>query len=147
MLINKAASYEYEITDSYEAGIELLGSEVKSLRLGKGSMKGGFVKVRDGEAYLHNVHIHPYEFSRDEEYEPTRIRRLLLHKKEILKLEQLDQKKGVSLIPLKIYGSGRRFKVRVGVGKGRKSHEKRRVLKLRDQERELRKQLKNVAIR
>ena len=144
---NKSARAEYRILETYEAGIALLGHEVKSIRIGKVSMKGSFVKVINGEAYLHNMHIQPYSFASTDEYEPTRQRKLLLKKKEILKLEQYDQKKGVALVPLSIYESKNKFKLEIGVGKGKKEHEKRADIRKRDQEREMRRDFKNSQIR
>ena len=142
IVVNKQARVEYEITDKLEAGIELLGHEVKSLRVGKGSLKGSYVKVGNGEAALINMHIHPYKFSRLEDYEPTRSRRLLLHKRQILKLEQYDQRKGVAIVPLRVYYNGRRFKVEIGVGRGKKQYEKREEIKKRDIKRETQRSVK-----
>ena len=144
---NKSARAEYEILDKYEAGIALLGHEAKSIRTGKASLKGSFVKISKGEAYLHNLHVHAYKYARLEDYEPTRIRKLLLKKKEILKLEHYDQRKGVTLVPMAIYLSGGKFKVEVGVGRGKKEYEKRADIKKRDQNREMRRQFKSSQIR
>ena len=140
---NKSAKAEYEILDKYEAGIVLFGHEAKSIRTGKASMKGSFVKISKGEAYLHNLHIHAYAYARLEDYEPTRARKLLLKKKEILKLEHFDRRKGVTLVPLAIYSSRGKFKVEVGVGRGKKEYEKRADIKKRDQDREMRQQFKS----
>ena len=140
---NKSAKAEYEILDKYEAGIVLFGHEAKSIRTGKVSLKGSFVKIVKGEAYLHNMHVNAYAFARLENYEPTRPRKLLLKKKEILKLEEFDRRKGVTLVPLAIYSSRGRFKVELGVGRGKKEFEKRADIKKRDQDREMRRQFKS----
>ena len=142
-ILNKSAKAEYEILDKYQAGIALYGHEAKSIRIGKASLKGSFVKVSKGEAYLHNLHIHGYKYARLEDYEPTRARKLLLKKKEILKLEHYDKRKGVTLVPMAIYSSKGRFKVEVGVGRGKKEFEKRADIKKRDQNREMRRQFKS----
>jgi len=143
-LVNKKARREYLIEDTIIAGIELLGPEVKSLRLGRGNLSDGFVKVRNGEAFIHNFHIHPYEFSVMEDYDPTRARKLLLNKKEIEKLGVKDQQKGMALVPLAVFLQGNLFKVEIGVGKGKKAYEKRAELKRRDIDREAEKSLRSV---
>ena len=147
IILNRSARAEYTISETFEAGIVLAGLEVKSLRLGKANLKGSFIKIMGGEAFIHNMHIQPYPFARAEEYEPTRIRKLLLKKKELIKLAEYDQRKGVSIVPLKIYVAGRNLKVQIGIGKGKQQFERRAELKKRDQDRELRAQFKQAALR
>lgn len=146
-IVNKAARAEYSISEKFEAGMLLMGPEVKSLRLGRANLKGSFVKIIGGEAFLHNMQIQAYPYARIEDYEPTRLRKLLLSKKELLKLVEWDKKKGVALVPLRVYFSGRLAKLELGVGKGKHEYEKREDLKKRDQERELRAQFKQAALR
>lgn len=145
-ILHKRALADYTIGERFVAGIVLLGHEVKSLRLGRASLKGSFVKIIGGEAFLSNFHIQPYSHARLENYDPTRQRKLLLKKNELLKLEQWSQRKGVALVPLKIYLSRRHFKLSLGVGKGRHEYEKRAVIKKRDQERELHRQFKQAQL-
>ena len=132
------------IEDTVVAGIELLGAEVKSLRLSRGNLNDSFVKIRNGEAYLHNLHIYPYEFAVQEDYEPTRPRRLLLNKREIERMGIKDQQKGMALVPLAVFLQGNLFKVEIGVGKGKKAYEKRAELKKKDIEREVERSLRSV---
>lgn len=147
-VVNKKARLEYEIVETYEAGLKLAGHEVKSLRAGKAHLQGSFVRVSDdGQAWLHNMHIHPYSFARLENYEPTQTRKLLLKKNQILKLQQYNQRKGVALVPLKVYTKGSLFKVEVGVGRGKKQHERRADIKKRDQERDLQSDFKQSQLR
>lgn len=140
-LLNKKAQLEYEITDTMEAGIELLGMEVKSLRQGRGSLRESFAKVSNGEAWVYNMHIPRYEFAAEEGYEPTRPRRLLLHKKEIIRLVQAMHNR-ISVVPMEVYVRGRVYKMKLGLGKGRKMYEKKEVLKRRDIEREMKRELR-----
>lgn len=142
-IVNKRARFEYEIVDEIEAGLVLSGPEVKSLRLGRGGLTDAFVRVTDGEAFLVNASIPLYAFADLPEYDPKRSRKLLLHKKQIESLEQKAQTKKLSLVPLSIYVKGGVFKVLVGLGKGRKTYEKKELLKRRDLEREARRDLKN----
>lgn len=146
-VINKRARADYTIGDVFDAGILLLGHEAKSLRLGKASLKGSFVKITGGEAFVHNMHIQPYSYARLEGYEPTQTRKLLLKKKELLKLEQWSQRKGISLIPLKVYFAHNLLKLQFGVGKGKHEYEKREDLKKRDIDRELKIQFKQSVLR
>lgn len=146
-VVNKRARADYTIGDVFDAGILLLGHEAKSLRLGKASLKGSFVKIVGGEAFIHNMHIQPYSYARLEGYEPTQTRKLLLKKEELLKLEQWSQRKGISLIPLKVYFSHNLLKLQFGVGKGKHEYEKREDLKKRDIDRELKIQFKQSVLR
>lgn len=133
---NRAARYNYEILEKFETGIDLLGPEVKSVREGKVSLNEAFVHLRDGQAYLVNAHIHPYQNSL-ETISSTRSRRLLLHKKEILSLASRIGQSGLTLVPLALYNKGNLFKLEVGIGRGKKKWDKREAIKKRELEREL----------
>ncbi len=140
---NRQARYLYQILDTYEAGIELLGTEVKSIREGKVNLRDGFVSVRNGQAVLTNVHISPY--TRVSEYfnhEPRRARKLLLHKQEINRLIGLVEQKGLTLIPLKMYFRNGWIKVSIGLAKGKKLHDKREDAKRRDDKRDMARAMK-----
>jgi len=141
-LVNKRARFDYEILETVEAGIVLNGPEVKSLRLGRGSLVDAFVQVRSGEAYLVNMTIPKYEFTDVREYEPTRTRKLLLHKKEIFALDQKTDGQNLTLIPVEIYSKGSNFKVLVGLARGRKQYSKKDLLKKRDIERDTQREIK-----
>lgn len=139
---NRAARRNYEITDRYEAGIVLTGSEVKSLRAGNANLKDSFVHIRGGEAFLINAHIAPYPMARDGGHEPDRPRKLLMHKRQIERLGSTLAEKGLALIPLQMYWKEGRAKVELGLGKGRRSYDKRHAIKKRDQEREMERALR-----
>ena len=134
---NKKAYHDYFIEDSYECGIVLSGTEVKSLRLGKGSIKESFIRIRDGEAVILGMHISPYEkgniFNRD----PLRERKLLLHKKEIRKISQKLSEQGYTLIPLEVYFRGSLVKVKIALAKGKKLYDKREAIAKKDAMREV----------
>lgn len=135
---NRQARYLYHILETYEAGIELLGTEVKSIREGKLNLRDGYVLVRNGQAWLTNVHISPYtKVAEYFNHEPRRSRRLLLHKQEINKLIGQVEQKGLTLIPLKMYFKNGWIKVSIGLAKGKKIHDKRETLKRRDDERQI----------
>lgn len=131
---NRTARYNYEILEKFEAGIDLLGPEVKSVRAGKVSLNEAFVHLRGGEAYLINAHIHPYQ---NTTISPTRSRKLLLHKKEIISLSTKIGTSGLTLVPIALYNKGNIFKLEVGIGRGKKKWDKREAIKKRDLEREL----------
>ena len=139
---NRRARLDYEILDTFEAGIQLIGSEVKSLRAGNVQIKDGFVLIRDGEAWLENVHIAPYQFARDGGHEPERRRKLLLKRREINKLAGTLAEKGLTLIPLSIYFSRGLAKVELGLVKGRRTYDKRQAIRKRMEEREMQRALK-----
>jgi len=141
-IFNPKARHDYTIGDSVEAGIVLTGAEVKSLNLGAASLKGSYVAVTGEGALLVNAQINPYRFSRNEEYDPKRSRRLLLHKREIEKLKGQAAVKGAVLVALKIYRKRGKYKVEIGVGRGKKRYEKREVLKRQAQRRELEREVK-----
>jgi len=143
LIDNKKAYFDYKILERLEAGIELFGFEVKSLRAGHGSLKGAHV-VSDGkEAWLLNATISPYQPKNTPAgYEPTRTRRLLLAKKEIAKLAGTAKEKGLTLIPLSLYNKGRFLKVSVGIARGKKKYDKRDTIKKRESDREIARTLK-----
>ncbi len=135
---NRKARHEYEVLETLEAGIELKGPEVKSLRAGHVSFQDAFARVERGEAWLHSLHISPYEQANRNNVDPLRARRLLLNRSEIRRLVALTEEKGLTLIPLEIYFKRGYAKVAVAVARGRKLHDKREELKRRQQEREAR---------
>ncbi len=135
---NRRARFEYEILDSYEAGIVLKGSEVKSLRVGKANLQDSYALVKNGEVWLMNLHISQYEQANQFNHDPVRTRKLLLTKKEIGKLNSTSNEKGLTLVPLKLYFKKGIVKVELGVAKGKKLHDKRESIKERDVEREMR---------
>ncbi|XUW99278.1 SsrA-binding protein SmpB [Wukongibacter sp. M2B1] len=140
---NKKARHEYFIEETYEAGIALKGTEVKSIRLGKVNLKDGYAEVKSGEVILNNVHISPYEKGNIFNVEPTRPRKLLLHKREIRKLIGYITQKGLTLIPLKVYINDRGLvKLQLGVCKGKKLHDKRDTIAKRDSDRRIQKELR-----
>ena len=135
---NRQARFLYEILETYEAGIELKGTEVKSIREGKTNLRDGYALIRHGEAWLLNVHISPYGHSSDFfNHDPRRTRRLLLHKKEIRKLIGKVEQEGLTLVPLKMYLKKGLVKITVALGKGKKIHDKRESIKQREDKREM----------
>lgn len=139
---NRAAFHEYHILDKYEAGIALTGTEVKSVLAGRVQLKEGYIAIRDGEAWLFNAHISPYAHGNRENHEPLRTRKLLLHKKEIERLDQATVKQGMTLVATRIYLKSRHIKVEVAVARGKKMYDKRETELRRTVERETRAQLK-----
>jgi SsrA-binding protein len=143
LIKNKKAYFNYEVVEKFEAGIELLGFEVKSLKNGQGSLEGAHVSVRGGEAFLLNATVPPYQVANTpDDYEPDRRRRLLLHKKEIESLVGTEKQKGLTIVPLSVYNKGGKIKVEIGIAKGKKKHDKRETIKKRDTEREIGRTLK-----
>lgn len=142
-VINRRAYYDYEILEKFEAGIILTGSEVKSVKAGKIKLEGSFVKIINNEAFLVNSHIHPYQFADNRNYEPTRSRKLLLHKDQIQTLATKTASSGLTLVPLSCYTMGRLIKLEIGTGKGKKKWDKREAIKKRDQLREQQIELRN----
>ena len=141
---HKKARFDYEVLEEYEAGIELLGHEVKSLRAHHGKLEGSHVIVRGGEVYIIGMSVPPYQpKNTPKEYDPARTRKLLLTKKEIAALAVFEGQKGLTIIPLSVYNKKSKLKVRIAVARGRKKYDKRAVLKQRDTEREIRRTLKN----
>lgn len=139
---NKKAYHDYFIDEKYEAGIELFGTEVKSIRMGKCSVKEAFVKIDKGEVYVCGMHISPYEKGNIFNKDPLRVRRLLLHKYEILKLGGKISEKGYTLVPLQVYFKGSLVKVQIGLARGKKLYDKRADIAKKDQRRELEKEFK-----
>lgn len=139
---NKKAYFDYFIEDKYEAGIELFGTEVKSLRMGKCSIKESFIRIERGEVYVYGMHISPYEKGNIFNKDPLRVRKLLLHKREIMKLSGEIAQKGYTLVPLSVYLKGSLVKVEVGLAKGKKLYDKRETLAKKDQRREAEKEFK-----
>ena len=134
---NKKAYHEYFVLDKYEAGIELFGTEVKSLRMGAVNLKDSYCEIKDGELLARGVHISPYEKGNIFNKEPRRPRRLLMHKREILKLFAKVKQDGYSLVPLAVYFKGPRVKLEVGLAKGKKLYDKREAAAKRDAKREM----------
>ncbi|HVX38004.1 MAG TPA: SsrA-binding protein SmpB [Gemmatimonadaceae bacterium] len=134
---NKRARFDYHILDTWEAGIVLKGTEVKSLREGKANISDAYGIIKDGEAYLLNLHISPYERGGYSNHEPDRTRKLLLHRKEIRRLIGAVEREGLTLIPLELYFKNGVAKVALALGKGKKLHDKRETERARDAEREI----------
>ena len=140
---NRKARFDYEILEKYEAGIELLGTEVKSVRGGQMSLEGAFVIIRGGEAFLINTNIPPYQAKNaPKDYDPLRNRKLLLTKKEIAELAGSEKNKSLTIVPISVYNKGRKIKVGIALVKGKKKFDKRETLKKRDTEREIRREYK-----
>ncbi|GAA2868702.1 SsrA-binding protein SmpB [Lactobacillus intestinalis] len=135
---NKKARHDYFIKDTFEAGIALTGTEIKSIRARRISLRDGYVQIIDGSAFLENVHISEYKEGNRYNHDPLRSRRLLLHKKEIRHLEKAQSERGIAIIPLKVYLKHGFAKVLIGIGQGKKEYDKRETIKKRDQDRELR---------
>ncbi|MCI8544907.1 MAG: SsrA-binding protein SmpB [Bacilli bacterium] len=139
---NRKAKFDYDIIETIETGIVLTGTEIKSLRIGKANLKDSYAIVRNGEVFLVNMHISEYVHGNIFNHNETRSRKLLLHKKEILKLNDKVRLEGFTLVPLKVYIKGNYAKVLLGVGKGKKLYDKREAMKERDMKRELDKAMK-----
>jgi len=139
---NKKAYHDYFIEDTYEAGIELAGTEVKSLRMGKCSIKESFIQIEYGEVFIYGMHISPYEKGNIFNKDPLRMRKLLLHTYEIRKIEAKIREKGYTLVPLKVYFKGSLVKVEMGVAKGKKLYDKRQDIAKKDQRRETEREFK-----
>ena len=133
---NKKAYHDYFILDTYETGISLAGTEVKSLRMGKCSIKESFVRIENGEVFIYGMHISPYEKGNIFNKDPLRPRKLLLHKYEINKLLGKTKEKGIAIVPLKVYFKGSLVKVEIGLAKGKKMYDKRQDIAKKDQQRE-----------
>ena len=138
---NRQASYRYHLLDRYECGMQLQGSEVKSIRAGGVQIKDAYAALQGGELWLHNMHIAPYEPAARENHEPERPRKLLLHRKEIERLIGSTNEKGLTLVPTRVYFKGPRAKVEVALARGKAQVDKRRDLKAKDQQREIQRAL------
>ena len=134
--VNRKARHDYEILETYEAGMVLVGSEVKSLRAGRVNLKDSFARIERGEVFLMNAHISPYEAASRFGHEPERSRKLLLHRAEVDKLTGKVKERGFTLVPLKIYFKNGRAKVELGLGRGKKAYDKRESIKRREMLRE-----------
>lgn len=140
---NRKAKYDYEILETIEAGIVLTGTEIKSIRLGNANLKDSYAIIKNDEVFLLGMHISPYKEGNIFNHDETRTRKLLLHKKEILKLNNKIVLDGNTLVPIKLYFSKNKAKILLGLAKGKKTYDKRETIKQRDIEREIRKEYKN----
>lgn len=140
---NRKVRHEYELFDKYEAGLELKGTEIKSVRAGKIQLKDSYISIKKNEAYIKGMHISQYEFGNRFNHEEVRDRRLLLHKNEILKLDQASRIKGFTIVPIRIYLSHGLAKLEIALAKGKNIHDKRQSQKEKDAKREIQKALKN----
>ena len=141
-IINRKARYDYEISDTYEAGIALKGTEIKSIRDGKANIKDSYVLVRDDEAFILNMHINLYDKGNQFNHEETRTRKLLLHKNEIYRMRDSSKIEGYTLVPLKLYFVKNKVKILIGVGKGKKIYDKRESMKQKEMIKEARDKMK-----
>ncbi|WP_099468449.1 SsrA-binding protein SmpB [Konateibacter massiliensis] len=139
---NKKARFDYFIEDTYEAGIALHGTEVKSLRMGKCSVKEAFIRIENGEVYIYNMHVSPYEKGNIFNKDPLRVKKLLLHQYEINKIAGQLAEKGYTVVPLQVYFKGSLVKVEIGLAKGKKLYDKRQDIAKKDQRREAEKEFK-----
>lgn len=140
---NRKVNFDYEIVDTFETGIVLTGTEVKSIRLGKCNLKDSYAIIKNNEIFILNMHISQYEQGNRFNHEETRTRKLLMHKKEILKLRDKIEIDGFTLVPIKLYFKGSKAKLLIGLAKGKKNYDKRESIKKKDIERQLAKDLKN----
>ena len=140
---NKKAFHDYFIEEKYESGIELIGTEVKSIKAGKVSIKESFVRIIKNEIFIMNMNVTPYEFGNINNKSETRVRKLLINKKEIEKLQSKIKEQGYTIVPISIYTKNRLVKVEIALAKGKKNYDKRETLKKKDQEREIQKVQKN----
>lgn len=139
---NKKAYYDYNIETTYEAGIVLKGTEIKSIRQGKANLRDSYAIYKNGEIFILNMHISEYDKGNIFNHEETRTRKLLLNKKEILRIRDSIEKEGYALIPIKLYFKGNKAKILLGIAKGKKNYDKREAIKKKDIEREIQKDLK-----
>jgi SsrA-binding protein len=143
---NRRARFDYEMVDTFEAGMVLLGSEVKSLRLGKADLKDSYATVRDGEMWLFGLRISPYEFARDGGHDPERPRKLLMHRGEIERIGSILAEKGLTLIPTRLYFKEGRAKVELGLGRGKAQRDKRETIKRRQADREMQRAMRHRSL-
>lgn len=141
---NKKVFFNYDIIETYQAGVSLLGLEVKSLKQGQGSLEGAYVVLRGGEAFLVGATIPPYQVGNTpEDYDPMRTRKLLLSKKELGELEKQSQVKGLTIVPISVYNRDKLIKLEIGIGRGKKNIDKRETIKKREVKRDIERTLKN----
>ena len=143
-ILNRKANFDYEIIDTYESGIVLTGTEIKSIRLGKANLKDSYAIIKNNEIFLLNMHISSYEQGNRFNHEETRTRKLLLHKKEILKLRDKLELDGLTLIPLKLYFKDGKAKILIGLARGKKNYDKRESIKKKDMDRQVLRDLKGI---
>ncbi len=141
---NKKAFHDYFILDTYEAGIELKGTEIKSVRKGSANLKDSFIRIKNDEAFIENMHIAPYEQGNIFNHEPLRTRKLLLHKKQIKKLQKEVKENGLTIVPTKLYFNTSKLKVEIALARGKKLYDKRQDLKEKDSKRDIERALKNA---
>lgn len=140
---NKKAGFNYEFLEKYDGGIRLLGFEVKALKKGLGSLEGAYVIIRGGEAFVVGMQIPPYQpANTPKEYDPVRPRKLLLAKKEIRALADIENKRGLTIVPISVYNKKQKIKMQIAVGRGKKQYDKRESIKKKDTEREINRELK-----
>lgn len=143
LVLNKKASFNYEFIERLEAGIELLGTEVKSLRSGNATLEGSYIIIRGGEAFISGMTIPPYQVNNTaKDYEPERLRKLILTKNEIEKLAGIESKKGLTIVPVSMYNKNRKIKVDIAIARGKREFDKRETIKKRDSDREIQRTLK-----
>ncbi len=140
---NRRGRFEYHISDTYEAGIVLVGTEVKSLREGKVNMSDAYAGIKNGEAWLFNLHISPFDKGNRYNHEPNRARKLLLHGREIERLQRATEEKGLTIVPLELYLKNGKVKVTIGVGRGKKLHDKRATVAQRQAKRDMERAVKD----
>lgn len=141
-IINRKAGYNYELKERFEAGIHLQGAEVKAVRLGHADLSGSFVRIIGSEAYLVNAKIFPYKYARPEDYNPTRTRKLLLHKKQIISLKSQSEGLGLTVVPISLYTKNHLIKLELATAKAKKKFEKKKAIKRKDIERDIEAALK-----
>jgi SsrA-binding protein len=141
---NRQAAFRYDLLEKLECGIVLTGSEVKSLRGGKAQLKDGYAAVHEGELWLHNVHIPPYQPAARDNHEPERPRKLLLHRRELERLMSKVKERGLTLVPTRVYFSGPRAKVEIALARGKERHDKRETIRAREQRRDVERALREV---
>jgi SsrA-binding protein len=142
---NRKALHDFSIEDTYEAGVALTGTEIKSVRAGRVNLRDGFVQIRDGEAWLLNVHISPYDFGNRENHEPKRERKLLLHRQEIRRLQSKVSERGWTIVPLRMYMKAGLAKIEIGLARGKRLYDKRDAVAERDMDRDLQREIKDWA--
>ncbi|HKM17034.1 MAG: SsrA-binding protein SmpB [Firmicutes bacterium] len=143
---NRKARHDFHIIETIETGIALKGTEVKSLRLGKVNIRDSFARIKDGEVFLHGMHISPYEQGNRFNHDPLRIRKLLLHKREIIRLAGKIQEKGYTLVPLSLYWKNGKCKVNLALAKGKRLHDKRETIARKDAERRIQRAIREANI-
>jgi len=141
---NRYASYRYNLLERYECGIVLQGTEVKSLRTGAAQIKDGYAALRDGELWLHNVHIPPYQAAARDNHDPERPRKLLLHRRELERLAGKVAERGLTLVPTRIYFSGPRAKVEIALARGKDLYDKRQAIRARESRRDMQRALREA---